>query len=476
VKKLELSYLSFLAKKHGGKLLSRSYKEVKKPLRWSCKKGHKWTASPNGLVYQNRWCPFCANNRKLSLKECQTYAKSKSGVCLSNVYQNRNQPLKWKCHRGHIWMSAYGWMKRQNSWCWKCYTKRMGASSLLPLKILQSIAKKKGGRLLRRILKRGKPTEVVLRCSNGHVWQTLLNNLRKGAWCKECSRGSAERCTRLAFETIFRDSFPRVRPKWLRYKKGRPLELDGLNDRLRLAFEHQGRQHYDPSPYYSKNLSAFRRRVTLDKFKASVCKKRGVRLITIPEVGSLLKLKDLPQYILDQCLKKKVVVPYALPKNFNFAKAFTWSNKTWLSKLKTIARQKGGVCLSDKWLGWDFKYIFKCRCSKTWRTVPRVILNGSWCKSCASKKFHETRRPLHSSNMLSRLTKYAEYRDGTFLSDSWNGWRSRYSFRCKNGHTWKTDPNSLLNSKTWCNKCAYKARVVSRLKIMKPRNLSLIRS
>ena len=47
------------------------------------------------------------------------------------------------------------------------------------------------------------------------------------------------------FEKIYNKKFAKCKPLWLKNQRGSQLELDGYNDELKIAFEYQGRQHYE---------------------------------------------------------------------------------------------------------------------------------------------------------------------------------------------------------------------------------------
>ena len=48
-----------IAKKNGGKLLSKEYTNNRTSLLWQCEKGHKWNARPLNIRHQKSWCPYC---------------------------------------------------------------------------------------------------------------------------------------------------------------------------------------------------------------------------------------------------------------------------------------------------------------------------------------------------------------------------------------------------------------------------------
>ena len=102
------------------------------------------------------------------------------------------------------------------------------------------------------------------------------------------------RCREI-FEDIFKTDFPKVRPNFIvNDKTGKKLELDGYNDKLKLAFEYQGQQHYNFSPYFHKSQEDFANQVYRDKLKKELCEKNNITLIEIPYN---IEYRDLEDYI-----------------------------------------------------------------------------------------------------------------------------------------------------------------------------------
>ena len=105
-------------KKKNGKIVGGVYTGEKSKIKVRCEHGHTWDAVPQHLK-RGVWCPFCAGNRKLGLDKMQEIAKEKNGICLSKIYVNAHQKLKWQCSKGHIWEAAPMYIRR-GRWCPIC--------------------------------------------------------------------------------------------------------------------------------------------------------------------------------------------------------------------------------------------------------------------------------------------------------------------------------------------------------------------
>ena len=108
-----------LAKSKGGICWSKEYVNNKTKLWWECREKHRWQATPFSVKVRNSWCPVCANNLPIGLKEMQKLAKTKKGACLSKQYINVKTKLLWQCKRGHRFEATPDTI-RKGQWCQKC--------------------------------------------------------------------------------------------------------------------------------------------------------------------------------------------------------------------------------------------------------------------------------------------------------------------------------------------------------------------
>lgn len=104
----------------------------------------------------------------------------------------------------------------------------------------------------------------------------------------------AERKCKEIVEQYYNLPFRKIRPNFLKHKKGRNLELDIYNDDLKLAIEVNGRQHREFCPRFHKNYSDFEEQLERDKFKNDRCKEVGIYLITISDK---IKYDELEKYL-----------------------------------------------------------------------------------------------------------------------------------------------------------------------------------
>lgn len=103
----------------------------------------------------------------------------------------------------------------------------------------------------------------------------------------------SEELCRDIFEEHFEQKFEKTRPEWLRNPEtGRKLELDGYCEKLKIAFEYNGEQHYVFPNAFHKTEKEFKKQVFRDRVKKKLCKKNGVKLISIPYTVKTDKLKS----------------------------------------------------------------------------------------------------------------------------------------------------------------------------------------
>lgn len=175
-----------IASKSGGRWVSAKYMNNCSKMLWECDEGHRWEAI-YASVSSGHWCPHCAGNAKLSIRDAQIAASESGGECMSSKYKNKDARLLWKCKLNHEWAASFGAI-RKGQWCPYC----------------ADYINSKGQRKLTNIVK-----DIFYQHS-------VLNKYKRFSWLKT---GGA---------------------------RGRRQEFDIFVPEIRLAIEYDGRQHFMP--------------------------------------------------------------------------------------------------------------------------------------------------------------------------------------------------------------------------------------
>lgn len=301
------------ANTHGGECISIVYLGAHKKLAWRCRDGHEWESTFTNVVTLASWCRVCCGKAPRTLADAQQYAREMGGECLSATYENNHTPLLWRCEKGHEWTAPLV-ARSTKSWCPKCsYVTRGKARTLDRLECgdimahARGLAEFYGGRCVSSTY-RGCRCKLTWECGRGHRWMNYLKAIDDGAWCRRCRTiGRSEELVRQLMEHLTGESFERVRPRWLLSPKGNPLELDGYNDKLKLAFEYQGAQHYNEASQFSKR-GAKKKLETIqrhDAIKVTKCAELGVLLLQVPHTVGTMEMEEYLRSI----IPPEVVIP-----------------------------------------------------------------------------------------------------------------------------------------------------------------------
>lgn len=281
---------------------------------------------------------------------------------------------------------------------------------------MSRFSKKREGKLLSTSYKNSKEP-LRWQCKYKHKFnlsyvEVAHGKSRLGTWCNICSSGISERICRHILESIFKRKFPKSYPEWLVNIEGNRMELDGYCKSLKIAFEHHGDQHYQMNSHFMKTKDKLDKRRRDDNRKRNLCKKHGVKLIEIDQIGRKTPLEnicDIMQIKLDKLKIKKNVKDY----KFDFDKAMIGIDKLEEYKKKTQSLNRKVTVISKSYLGSQVKIKHKCnKCKHEFMATPNAILcNRVSCQTCnPSNKtlgqnfldFNEARLIIHGMRIENR--------------------------------------------------------------------------
>lgn len=451
-KALSISEMKQIALKRDGLCLSDEYKDNRTNLKWKCSKGHEWEAVASSIK-MGSWCPICAGKLPpdMAIESLKKLALEKGGRCLSNEYIDAKTKLRWRCAKNHEWYAIPDSIRR-GTWCSICANNSPISAEIAQARLaeLQELARERGGRCLSEIYT-GTDTKMKWRCAEGHEWEAKADHIKDGHWCPNCSTGIMERVCRTLLEKMTDKKFPKVRPGWLIGGSGRKMELDGYSEKLSLAFEYQGEQHFKYIAHFHRERNTLKKRLSDDKLKRRLCKKNGVMLLEIPYTIDLAKISNYLFIAL-----KKLKIKNLKPVKFDSVSfdSLGVRNPKYLDEMRRIAEARGGKCLSRVYLNNNTKMKWKCSAGHEWEAVPSSIKVGSWCPICLGKVSPDV--------ALESLKKLALVKGGHCLSAKYINSSTKLRWRCKEGHEWNAAPNNI-RSHSWCPICSNKIRGPKRL-------------
>lgn len=167
-----------LAAEHGGRCVSRQYRHSRQPLTWECAKGHRFSLLLLS-VEKGGWCPTCRGEAG-SLGKALKIAAEKGGMLVSTRGLRATARLRWRCAKGHEWMSSAAWIATGRRWCQEC--QRLGIDAM------RELAAERGGRCLSTEYV-NVDSKLLWECAAGHRWWAMPGNVKyRGSWCPECAK------------------------------------------------------------------------------------------------------------------------------------------------------------------------------------------------------------------------------------------------------------------------------------------------
>lgn len=114
-----------------------------------------------------------------------------------------------------------------------------------------------------------------------------------------------------------------------------------------------------------------------------------------------------------------------------------------IDKMKRIAKENGGECLSEDYKNSSTKLKWQCSEGHIWEAKPSGIKSGCWCPVCGGTKRHT----------ILEMQQVALLKGGKCLSQSYKDNKTKLKWQCEKGHIWEARPNNIMVS-SWCPTCS----------------------
>jgi hypothetical protein len=181
-KKLTNEYVKDYIDREGYVLLSE-YKNSKIKLLIRCPKGHKFEMRFNNFQ-RGQKCPICNKGIKLTNEYVKNYI-DKDGYKLLSDYKNSQTKILLRCPEGHEYETVFPSFKKGH----RCpYCK---GNKRLTCDYIKSYIESFDYKLLSSAYINNQ-TKLLVKCPEGHEYETTFNIFKKGHRCFECTKHSTK--------------------------------------------------------------------------------------------------------------------------------------------------------------------------------------------------------------------------------------------------------------------------------------------
>lgn len=236
-------------------------------------------------------------------------------------------------------------------------------------------AEQKGGNVISIPLEyKDSNTKLIIECQEKHIFNLIPRQIKQN-WCSHCNIHVGELISKCAIEFLLNDTFNKIKPVWLKSDNNTLLELDSYNDKLKIAIEYNGIQHYKNIKHFYKTDNDFIKRQEYDKIKVDKCKENDVLLIIVPYT---IENKNICQFIADELIKNNHKISKELICTFDITEIYKSSSKT--KKLNNFIELKGGKLINGSYINRESIIEIECANGHKWKTKIRNILDKKyWC-------------------------------------------------------------------------------------------------
>lgn len=299
---------------------------------------------------------------------------------------------------------------------------------------LDRFAASKGARLIDRIYVNSK-TLMKYVCANEHEFSIRANDVKSGHWCPYCAG------------VRVKDTLAEVK-HIARAKGGECLSMEFIDGQKKLLFRCAQGHEWEATSDSIRNRGDW----------CAYC--AGVKL--------LRPMDDLVSICAQRggiCLDK-IYVNNRKKMTFRCANNHEWNTSAhsiragyWcavcvglkiidpLAKLRELARERSGECLSETYINSNSRILSRCSEGHVWSPTAAQLFSGQWCPRCGV-----TRRSEKAKSTLEDMIALAAVRGGKCLSTEYVKTSHRLDWKCADGHRFSSTPASVVQGQ-WCPAC-----------------------
>ncbi|MCP4698899.1 MAG: hypothetical protein GY862_18905 [Gammaproteobacteria bacterium] len=281
-------------------------------------------------------------------------------------------------------------------------------------------------------------TKLRWQCQAGHQWEAVPNSIKRGTWCPVCSH-----CRKLTMEQV---------QAIARQQGGRCLSKEYINGRSRMLWECSEGHQWQATTSSIKGgtwCAACRKtkKKTIEEMQELARQQGGGQCLSTSYINSNTALRWRCEHGHEwETAPVNVIRGGWCPICRGVYKQQSVS-KWQIEDMCSIAKERGGRCLSKKYRNVRSKLLWQCANGHQWNAMPTSILSGSWCPACLGRGKTKT---------IDDMQAVAKTYGGQCLSDAYVNEQTKLLWECSEGHQWRAKPQYILFNETWCPVCAGK--------------------
>lgn len=445
------------AKKFGGKLLSKSGRDIQDEYRWECKQGHRFDRTGFDVIHRDRWCTTCEPTR-VDISRAKELVEARGGRLLTKGTIDSKTRLSIICNLGHHFEKSWNDMSSSKAqWCDTCSSKskseEMARTALEQLSGF-SFPKKRPSWLVyegRRLELDGfnEQSKLAFEYQGQQHYDTkgvyggTKEQLRRR---KEIDDTKRKLCAEQGVYLI--EIAYTVRPE--------KFKDEILSELIRLDYPNIDAFDWTLVPDLDK---AFIREDRLEELREAMASK-NLKLLSKKwiDVGTEYKYQCLTCGDKSQKEGRRFLKgrgPDGCKKCAMVAAAkLVAKRKLGMKRLNEIAQTFQAKLVSTEYLTVKEQYKWICKEGHdVTRTIPAIDRSGHLCTECAS-----------TTPTFRDLEKFAEENDGKLLSKTYSGVKVPYKWSCVSNHEFERTWPNMRAAKYFCPKCGEKNDALVRMR------------
>ena len=278
---------------------------------------------------------------------------------------------------------------------------------------------------------------VKIKCSVGHEWWALLNNLKDGDWCKKCKDKELiidrEKILKLLITKRYLLITPGKLARTSRIKV-KCVKHNYVWETCYHNIKYNNGKHNCPLCIH--NYPA------IEIMEQFLQQKHGTLI-------KVIKTKDSAERnFIVKCNKHNIVFKTrwnVLQKDKWCSKCDDEDRKITHEQIKTLVESKSGTLLDKNCFTATMLFSVKCNitgCGKEWKTSYSRIQQGCWCPRCSDCEKYT----------LEKIQQLVKIKGGTLLDDHFDNAHQKINIKCDCGNIFSVYFCNFIRG-AWCQIC-----------------------